>query len=941
MNTKLYIGCTVMALAMLGNPVMAQEPQQDDDLINVAFGKVAEEDIIYAVSSVNIADLSKKTASSDPLSTLSSYVSGYNGNIWGQGALILIDGVPRDASLVKASEVESITVLKDAAAIALYGSRGAKGVILITTKRGNEGPLTIDVRGNFGGAFPKSYPKYLDAASYMTLYNEACANDGKPLQYDAATIYNTYQGTNPYRYPDIDFYDSEYLRDFVTSGDLTAEIHGGTQSTRYYLNLNADYSNSLVKYGEHGKGHDFNFGVRGNVDMTLSSWLKATTNAAVIVNDNYSGRGNFWSEASSLRPNWFSPLLPTSMMDPNNELMQEYISTSNHLIDGKYLLGGTTSNQTNSFSEALAAGYTRQKYRKFLFDVTLTADLSAITPGLSLKTAYSVDYNAHYSEAYAQSYAVYQPTWGSINGQDIIVALNKINEDKSSTSEYVGQSTYHQTMMLSGQFDYARTFNGLHNVSANLIGWGYQQQYSADSGHSGEGSYHRTSNLNLGLRASYNYKHKYYADFVGAYIHSAKLGEGHRNAFSPTAAIGWRISDEAFMKDLRWLDNLKLTASYGHLHQDLDISDYYLYMADYQFSPGSGWYTWADGTVGGATSTAKKGANEKLTFIQRKEWRVGLNASLLNNLITIDANYFHQKTSGLLTQGASTVYPSFYNSGLGNFLPYINYNEDQRNGFDYNLNINKNFGDWDVSLGFVGMLYSSKATKRDEVADEDYLLTEGHALDASWGYVCTGFFKDQDDIDNSPKQSFGGTVRPGDLKYADLNGDNVIDYKDRKDLGKMGWSSSPFIYGVNATVKYKNFTLFVTGSGQHGAYYYKNNSYHWIRGTSKFSDVVWGRWTPETASTATYPRLTTENGDNNYQNSTFWLAKSDRFTINNVQLTYDLPSSIFNKCFINGLSVYAGGYDLLMIAPEREDLEMNIGGQPQYRSVYLGFKVNI
>lgn len=940
MKTKIYIGCMALAATLSGNTAWAQTEMQDS-LVNIAFGTIDKEDVISAISTVNINELSKKNAN-NLSGDIATHIGGYNnGNIWGQGALVLIDGVPRDLSLIKESEVESVTILKDATAVALYGSKGAKGVILVTTKRGHEGPMHIDVRANVGALMPKSYPKYLDAATYMTLYNEACANDGKAALYDPATIYNTAMGTNPYRYPNVDFYSSEYLRDFVTTADVTAEVHGGTDKTKYYLNVGADYTNSLLKYGEHKKSNSFNFNVRGNVDMTIAKWLRATTNAAVIVNDDYSGRGDFWGTANTLRPNWISPLLPVSMMDPNNATMQDYINTSTHLIDGKYLLGGTTSDQTNAFSEALAAGYTRQKYRKFLFDLTLNADLSGVTEGLSFKTAFSVDYNAHYSEAYAQSYAVYQPTWGNINGQDMIVGLNKINEDKSSTSEYVGQSTYHQTMMFSAQFDYKRTFADVHNLNSTLVGWGYQQHFSADSNHEGEGGYHRPSNVNAGLRVDYNFDRRYYIDLTGTFVHSSKLPKNNRTAFSPAVSVGWRLSNESFMESTRsWLDDLKIMGSYANLHQDIDINDYYLYMADYQYSPGSGWYQWADGSVGGATATFKRGANDKLSFITRKEFRVGLDAVLFNGLLSVNANWFNQTTNGLLTQGASTLYPSFYSSGIGNFLPYINYNKDERTGVDYTVNINKNFGDWDVSVGLAGMVYDSKAKLRDEVAEEDYLLTQGHALDASWGYICEGYFQSEAEIASSPKQTFGGTVRPGDLKYRDINGDKVIDSKDRVDLGKMGWSAAPYTYGLNFTVKYKNFSLYASGTGVNGAKFYKNDSYYWLRGTSKYSEVALGRWTPETANKATFPRLTTENGNNNYQNSTYWLAKGDCFRLDNLQLTYDFDSSVFGNCFVNGLSVYAGTNNLFTISKEREHLERSLYG-PQYRTIYFGFKINM
>ena len=885
MNRKfIYIGCTVFAMSLLSMTGVQAQEESKDSLVNVAFGKVAQEDLTHAISTVNTSELTKKTANNNSLVGLESFVGGYNGSsLWGQGPLVLVDGVPRSASSVKASEVESISMLKDAAAVVLYGSRAAKGVILITTKRGKDSPMHIDVRANVGVNVPKAYPKYLDADCYMTMYNEACRNDGIAERYDAGTIYNTAMGTNPYRYPDIDFYSSDYLRKFYTNSDVTGEVYGGNEKTHYYLNFGMNYANSLLKYGESKKAYDMSFNVRGNVDMALASWLKATTNAAILFDNSYQGRGDFWGAASTLRPNWFAPLLPIDMMDPNVAYIQEYITNSNHLIDGKYLLGGTSADTTNPFSELLAAGYTKEKARRFMFDVAVMADLGGLLKGLSFKTAYSVDYTSYYSEAYAEKYAIYEPKWSNVNGKDMIIGLTKFNDDTKSTNEYVGKSTYDQTMTFSAQFDYNRTFKTFHNVSATLLGWGYQTQSSADEGHESS-DYHRTSNVNLGLRASYNYDHKYYADFSGALVHSAKLPEGNRNAFSPSVTLGWRLSKEKFMESVGFVDDLKITASYAKLHQDLDISDYYMYKG--YFSDKGGWFQWYDGTVGGNTTGSKRGDNPNLDFITREEVRAGIDATLFNRLLRINANYFTQKTSGLLTQGASTIYPSFFDLGTDlSFLPWINYNEDKRTGFDFSLSANKKIGDFDVTLGFNGMVFSSKASIRDEVANESYLLRQGRALDATYGYVCEGFFQDQADIEKHAKQTFG-TVRPGDLKYKDINGDGVINSDDQIDLGAGGWSTSPFTFGLNLTLKYKNFTLFAMGSGQTGAVAFKNNSYYWNRGTSKFSEIVMGRWTEETKETATYPRLSTSNGDNNFRNSTFWMYKNNVFRLSNVQLLW-------------------------------------------------------
>lgn len=936
MNIKfIYIGCSVFAMSLL-NLTSIQAQEQNDSLVNVAFGRVDKKDLTHAISTVNTSELTKKTADNSSLVGLQSFVGGYNGNIWGQGPLVLVDGAPRSASSVRASEVENVTVLKDAAAVVLYGSRAAKGVILITTKRGQESPLHIDVRANVGANVPKSYPKYLDADCYMTMYNEACRNDGIAERYDATTIYNTAMGTNPYRYPNIDFYSSDYLRKFYTNSDVTGEVYGGNEKTRYYLNFGMNYANSLLKYGESKNAYDMSFNVRGNVDMSLASWLKASTNAAMIFDNSYQGRGNFWGAASTLRPNWFAPLLPVDMMDPNVAHIQEYIANSNHLIGGKYLLGGTSADTTNPFSELLAAGYTREKARRFMFDVAVTADLGSLLKGLSFKTAYSVDYTSYYSEAYAEEYAIYEPTWANVNGKDMIVGLTKFNDDKKSINEYVGKSTYDQTMTFSAQFDYARTFKTYHNVAATLLGWGYQTQSSADENHESS-DYHRTSNVNLGLRTSYNYDHKYYIDFSGALVHSAKLPEGNRNAFSPSVTLGWRLSKEKFMENVGFVDDLKITASYANLHQDLDISDYYMYQGYFFYSPNDGWFEWGDGSVKGPSSISRRGDNPNLDFITRKECRIGVDASLFNQLLKINANYFTQKTSGLLTQGAATLYPSFFNLGTNHsFLPWSNYNEDKRSGVDFSLSANKKIGEFDVTLGFNGMVFTSEALTRDEVANEPYLLRQGRALDATYGYVCEGFFQDEADIEKHAKQTFG-TVRPGDLKYKDINGDGVINGDDQIDLGAGGWSASPFTFGLNLTLKYKNFTFFAMGTGQTGAVAFKNNSYYWNRGTSKFSEVVMGRWTEATKETATYPRLSTSNGDNNFRNSTFWMYKNNVFRLNNVQFTYDFPVDTFNGTFIRSLSVYCGGSNLLTLSKEREYMEMNLGS-PQYRNFYLGFK---
>ncbi|MCM1050453.1 MAG: SusC/RagA family TonB-linked outer membrane protein [Paenibacillus sp.] len=938
MNTvPKYIGYAAFALA-LATGVTANA--QSDSLVNVAFGTKPAEDVITATQQVNMAELMKKNYSTSALDlSLESLIGGYRGgsSIWGQNALVLVDGMPREIGDILASEVESISFLKDAAAAALYGSRGAKGVILVTTKRGTNSPMQIDFRADVGFVVPKSYPNYLDAASYMTLYNEACRNDGLSERYSANEIYNSSISSNPYQYPNQKYYNGNYLRKFSNNYMANGEIYGGNERTHYYLNMGLGYSDGLVKIGDHDKDNTLRFNVRGNVDMTITKWLTGFTNASFLVNDNYEGRGDFWGMASGTWPNRYGVLLPVDMIDPNNAELQAMVAAAT-LIDGRYLLGGTSNNSTNAIADAYEAGYVKTKTRSFMFDLGLKFDLGAILRGLTFKTVFGVDYRAVYSEGFKEDYAVYEPTWANVNGKPMIVDLKKHGNDTNSTNEYVGQSTYLQNMMFRGQFDYNRVFGGLHQVDATLMGWGYQTQYSNDANHNSS-PLHATTNVNAGAQVAYNYDHRYYATLTGVLVHSSKLAEGHRNAFSPSVSLGWRIGQENFIKEnAPWINELKLTASASKLHQDLDIEDYYLYKGYYGFKDGGGWWQWHDGTAGGNTTMPKRADNLGLTFITREEFRVGLDAALFDNLLTLNANYFIQDTKGGLTQGSNSIFPNFMSKWDASFLPWLNYNNDRRQGVDFSLNLRKTVGEVDLGLGFAGMYYTDKATRRDEMPAETYLAATGQPLNRALGYICEGFYQSQEEIDNrGVRQTFGGTLRPGDLRYKDVNGDGVVDSNDRVVLGRY---TPTFSYGLNLSASWRGFTLYAYGTGQAGGTAFNNNSYYCNGGDAKYSEMAWGRWTPETAATATAPRLTTGTTANNNQTSTFWQYSTNRFDIRRVQLTYDLPASLFNgNKVLSGVSVYLQGENLATISPNRKIMELSTSS-PQARNYNVGCKLS-
>ena len=923
----IYIHSVIAAgLLTMSIPTQAQSLDSDTAKVNVAFKSVSQADLLGGVGVVNMPDLLKKNYSTYSLDNMAAYVGGYNGQLWNMGGmLVLVDGVPRDANNILPTEIEQITFLKSASAVALYGSRAAKGVALITTKRGHTDGLQVCVRGNASLFVPKSYPTYLGSAQYMSLYNEALKNDGQSPVYSEADIYNYASGANPYRYPNLDFFSSKYIKKNYKRYEGNAEFQGGGRLAHFYTNIGLYHVGSLMNFGEGKSNYTTRLNIRGNIDLRLNDWITGWVNANTTFYDVRSDNSDFWSQSSSLRPTSeyaLTPLIPLEYINQDILNNKTLIANSSHIIDGRYLLGGTQKNKTNPFASMYAAGYNKFTSRHLDFDAGVRLDLDRVLQGLSFKTQLAVDYATTYVTSINNDYATYEPTWSNVNGKDEIVSLEKHGTDKRTAKQNVGNTSDVQTIFFSGQFDYKRQF-GQHHVDATLLAHGYQISTS--------GEYHRTSNANLGLQATYNYRSTYYADLSMAAIHSAKLAEGHRQALSPVLSAAWRLSNEHFMQGTKsWLNDLKLNASYGVLNQDLDLEKYYMY-ADLFTSTGS-WWGWSESANSMQTSDSQRGGNSNLTFIKRKEFRLGLDASLFEGAVTINANYFNVCTNGLpITPSVS--FPSYFQTyyPTSTFLPYINYNNNRRSGLDFAVNVHQSIGQVDLQASLTGMFYTCKNTRISENVEYPWLKSEGNRIDALRGYRCLGFFQNEEEIANSAVVN--KNTNPGDLKYQDINGDNKIDGKDQVVLGH--WTPDVNL-GFHLTAKYKNFTLFFNMTGQFGGTAIKDNSYQWVYGNRKYSDVVLGRWTPETAATATYPRLTAAGGELNFVTSDFWTYSTDAVRLNKVQLTYTLPQSLFAGKLIKGASIFMSGSDLLTIAKERKYMEMNVGSAPQTRCYTIG-----
>ena len=916
-NAKGFKMLTLKADAMPADIILAKD--NETQAVNLPFRQIDKQDLSDAVTVLGPETYINRDYNLSVEGGINGRAAGLIGtnNIWGmENAIVMIDGVRRAYADITLNEVEQISVLKGVNAVALYGSQAARGVILITTKKGEANVRKVSVRVNSGIALPKELPAYLNSADYMTLYNEARRNDGLTDLYDAATIQN-YRTGNGYRYPGIDYYSSTYLKKYQNATDANAEFSGGNNNARFYSNIGWSNSSTLLKVGEGANEGDNRLNIRGNVDLKLNDNISSSIYVSAIFNDSRRARGNYWRNAATILPNRVTPLIPINLISPGDKASLGLVDASRNIIDGKYLLGGTQQFPSNPIADLYVGGYDKNIRRTFQVTNTIDVNLKSWLPGLSFHTMFNLDYSNSYLQSISNTYAVYTPTWNATS--DSLTKLQKIGEDARPGTQNINNTAQTQNIGFSSWLSYDKTINSNHNISATLLG--YTSSISVND------VYQPLTNSHLGLQMGYNYKHKYLADFTGTYVNSTKLPDGNRTGFSPTVSLGWLISAENFLSGAKAIDYLKLTASAGILKTDIDINSYYLYDNIYQ--RGS-FFTWNDGIQGqNQTTTSSFGASPNLSFPQRKEINIGLEGSFFDRLLTVQTTFFKTQMNGLPTQRFSQ-YPNYFSS----FIPYSNYNAQQRTGFDIMLNVNKKIGEVEFNLGTTATYTKSQVTKRDELFLDAYQNRKGQAVDAIFGLVSDGFFMDQNDINTHPRQLIS-EVRPVDIKYKDQNGDNVIDSRDEVAIGRY---LSPLNYAINLSVAYKNFNLFLQGTGSNGGNGINNNNYYWVSGDTKYSEVVNDRWTPATAQTAKYPRLSSQQNNNDFRVSDFWLFKSDRFNLSKVQLTYNFSENGLSKNFLKNMLVYVSGSNLYTFSKNRKILDLNIANTPQFRYFTVGIR---
>lgn len=876
----------------------------DNDNVYIPFGVRKKREVTATISTITTDDLPQIPSSSltnvftgrlpglaiypsgsqQPGYDVSSFLirgrSSYNSN---QEPLVLVDGIERDFRSMDLGEIESVSVLKDAATLAWYGMYSANGVIYVKTKRGSATSTSVTFDAQAGLQAPLQIAAPLDAYSYASLYNEAAINSGGTAVYSPAALQAYQDGSDPIKYP-----NNNFVRDFTKRVAPTqryvATVTGGNAFIKYYTLLSAYQQGGFYKGGHndtYDANTDFNrYNLRTNIDLHVNKNLDVALDiGGRITNLTFPNAGT----ATFLSTVYSTPANAFPVINPN----------------GSY--GGTSIfTQNNPQAMLEARGASTDLVRNMMATLSARQKMDGILKGLTAEVFYAYDIAGAYRSGFSQQYAT-----------------SELKADGTYTTYGTPVKVDYQANAFSGNirksefwagFDYNRIF-GKHDIkfSTRVSRANYASFGSLDVRREGWSN-----------RLSYNYMQRYFLDLTAAYAGSENFAPGSRYGFFPAASAGWIISDEDFMKgSTGFLDFLKIRGSYGLVGNDAIGSARRFAYNDF-FTRSATGYTFGTGYTGVSGSGQLALANPFLTWEKAYKTSVGFDAKMFKQALSISADYFYEDRKDLTT---ASLLPSL----LGQSLIYVNEGEASYKGFETGINFNKKLGGVNLNV-FGNFTYNtSKILAINEGAGlPDYQKQLGHPISSvispaatantAAGYVSMmlisdGIFQNQAQIDASAKQILSKDVKPGDIKYVDQNGDGVINDLDRV---RTDFNFVPKAYfGFGASVSYANFDanfLFQGTSGRSITIQQLVNAGNTNNGFLNQFSV--DRWTPDNPG-APYPRLLLTDRGNNTAASDFWIRSGDYIRLKNVEIGYSLSPSFVKKLKIKQLRFYASGLNLL------------------------------
>ncbi len=906
-NIKIFMFSVVLsALTCSGwsqtDTIPANSEELYKDKTDIAYGKQDKQTISSAISTVSGDDLVKGAVSNFG-NTLFGKLPGlfvYQGSgepgsdspslrIRGayRAPLVIIDGFERDMTNIAPEEVESVSVLKDAAATAIYGMKGANGAILIITKRGRIQKGTIKVSLQSGVQTPQATMGVLGASDYMSYYNQAALNDGLPEKYSAADI--AAAGSSP-RYPDVDWQDL-ILKDYTNISKANVEFLGGSEFVRYFVNFGFLYNNGIYK----PENPDFNananvmrMNIRSNIDVSITKSTLFSLDLAGSINRNVNPSFNsslIWTSLLVLPPNAMNAINPDGSYGGSSLLLNNPL--------GMLETGG----RNTAMDQFLNAGF------------RLKQDLDAITKGLSVSMGYVLDNGAVNSDGNWRYFQVKQIAPGT--GEDYEYYSYRENTQYNQWSN--ASSTRYASFDADIRYNMPES-NG--NKLDVLVRAQSDKEYQSNS----DLSPYLTNNY--GARIQYSKDDKYLLELVASYFGSDQYADGDKYGFFPSASAGWVFSNEDFVHENKTLTYGKLRASYGITGYNRYVNGRYPFVQFYQsggsFPLGTNW-TWFSGIEPDML------ANENISWEIAKKINLGIDLELFEK-VSFEADYFNTKRSDVLY--IDYTHPSV----SGATLPYENIGKMTETGFDFKIGYaSQNDGfNWYADLMFS--YYNNTIDEMGEAlntGEMEYLNQTGNSVTAIYGLESIGYFESDADIQSSPEQTFG-TPRVGDLKYADQNNDHIIDSRDRVVIGD--WRANIDL-GVKLGFTWKNFDAEAFLQGQF------NKDIN-LSGNAMAQPFIYGNAVNEIVAEDGFPTLTLSNM-NNYQTSSYWIRKGDFIKLRNFELGYTLPETSLTRLKMEKARVFVRAVNALTLSNwDYTDPEYTSIGYPPMKSYLLGVNLN-
>ncbi|MCJ8164302.1 TonB-dependent receptor [Pontibacter sp. E15-1] len=824
------------------------------------------------------------------------------------GFLVMVDGFEASFDQLNVEEIESVSVLKDAAALALYGIRGANGAILVTTKRGQAGKSEITFNARTGLQQPTRLPEFLGAYDYGRLYNEALANDGLPQRYTDEDLAAYQTGSDPFLHPDVNWYD-EVLRESAPISDYSFTFSGGSKAARYFVLLGYMQNEGLYartdKQRKENSNADFRkYNFRTNLDVDLNSKITASLDLGGRIEDrsfpNYNGLA-LWDNMARYPANAFPVRNP----------------------DGSW--GGNSVYPDNPVATVLDRGLNTSHDRNLMATLRLSEDLSSLAKGLTFRQALSVNnwHRGNYNKT--RNYTYNELIKGiTSDGRDTLIYRQRGTDSDFSVDE--GGNDQWNRFNVQAALDYTRQF-GNHGVDAMVM---YHQDVYDVSGNNVP--YAQQSVMG---RLNFNYKSRYFTELGFAYSGSERFPKGNRFGFFPALSAAWVVSNEDFLQQNATLSFLKARASVGLVGSDRLIGNRFAYVQDYYYS---GDYRF--GNENTAIGTIMEGTlgNPDITWEKALKYNVGFDGSIRNKLdFTLDL--FYEKRTDILASAAATI-PAYIGVGA----PYQNVGEVLNRGFEINVTYRDQIGDFGYFVGASSSFARNKIVEMNEVTRaEDYLYRTGHAVGQLFGLEAVGFYNTGDFQENGmlnpalPVSTFA-PVQPGDIRYRDQNNDGFIDENDEIAIGKPSYPE--LTYTANLGAQFKGFDVEVFFQGIANRDVYLNGSYFWaFVDDANIAANALGRWTPDNAATATYPRLTTLPNANNYRPSTSWMRSGSALRLRNVEVGYTLPGAIADKVRLSNARIFASGFNLFTWDEVDAMDPVSLSGYPPLKSYTLGVRL--